>query len=204
MKENKLNIFYFVIFTIFLIILQAYLYSGIFKMNSLNLKFYQLKKFSYDLFQKIEVEGYDKYKSEFSKKGFKDVYVFTEMQDKKYPFIFNRILRNSLNKKYLKESSYTDKMIYDSCDSPYKPIKFKDTYFLAYKNKNKCFVFQSKNISKYLNSGLSSMWYFLIGIVLILLSLFVFIPKNFKNKLILSLITIAYDIFFYLYSLISV
>lgn len=206
-KENGkkiINISYFILFTVFIMILQGLLYSKTIKMNSLNEKLYSIKTESNKLFKKMEVEGFIKKKSKQTSL-FKDIIEFQEARDKRYTFIYNRDLVNSLTKKkHLKENSLLDKAIYDSCDNHNNINKFKGRYIIAYSNNksNKCYSFISTKIDKTLDYGLGAIWYLLIGVLLIILVSYIFIPKNNKNRVILSVITILYNTFFYVYSLI--
>jgi ABC-type sugar transport system permease subunit len=199
----KVNISYFMIFTIFIIILEGLLYSKTIKMNSLNKELHLIKENSNKIFQKMEVEGYNKSKNEIKKYHFEDVFLFQEVQDKRYPFIYNRDLKNSLTKKELKESNSIDKIIYDSCDNTNKLLEFNGKYIVSHKNNGKCYSFLSTRIDNILDIGLTPIWYILIGVILTILVFFIFIPKNKKNRIILSVVTLLYNAFFYIYSLIS-
>jgi len=203
--RKKINISYFILFTVFILILEALLYSKTIKMNSLNENLFSIKTKSNKLFQELSVKTQNFAPLQKDIMPIQDIFIFKQKQDKRYPFIYNRDLIYSLtNKKTLEENSLLDKAIYDACDNNKDISPFNERYIIAYNNEKsgKCYSFISSKIDKLLNSGLPQIWYLLIGVILIILVSFVFIPKNNKNRVILSVITILYNIFFYIYSLI--
>ena len=203
MGKNYLNIIFFIVFTALILIFQGILYNKTIKMSSLNENLYKIQNKSKDLFNNLEVEG--KYRKIKNTELFNDILIFKEKQDKRYPFIYNRdLIYSKSGKKFLKENSSLDKKIYDSCDNTEKLLNHKKKYILAYKNHEteKCYVFVSASLNKLLRKGTAPIWYLLFGVILSILTIFVFIPENKKKKIILISITFFHEIFFYLHSLI--
>ncbi len=203
----KLNKAYFIFFIILITILQYLLYEKTIKMDKLTKGLYYISTISKNSTASFEIDGYKKSFLKLRKESnglFNDVYHLRRERDSQFKFLYNYKLIDSNSVKGLDRLNLKHKNIYDSCDSPGKMITNDDkTYLIAQVVDNDCYSYQTTKI--YLsNPNIGALWYFIIALSLIVITLFIVIPEDKRNRNTLSIIVVLSEILFFVLTVLSI